>query len=334
MYQLLPRLIAKPLIWRPLTTIRFALRKGQQLRRRNDQSNREILSLLTNDLDGGISKRLEQHLMPVTAVTIGELIDFKKVVELLRPYKFTEVIPDEVINVNINQTTDLMVLSNGTLVGWNLSEEIIIHNYGQKLAEAVEHPYVPEADSMDWIGITNVDPKALYLKGEIFVVGENDLAQATVEKAAFAIGFSRLTRLSILENALDRCLGTAKNASKFLASGTIVTNEESVLKLTGRLFQLRAQLNLYLELIETPDMYWEEPLLELIYTLVSRALDINPRIAILNRKLDYATDEQRAFLLVLNEKKSTRLEWIIILLITVEVVFELRQFWLEYKRSD
>lgn len=90
-------------------------------------------------------------------------------------------------------------------------------------------------------------------------------------------------------------------------------------------------MNLYSELIETPDLYWSEPFLEKIYNNVSKILDINSRISIMNRKLDYATEEQRAFLSVLNEKKSTRLEWIIILLIMVEVVFEIHHYYERYE---
>lgn len=315
--------------------IRRASKKLAQhhLRRRPDpRSAILLLKLLPKDNDVTIPKQIEKLLKPVTAVTIGELIDLKRAAEAFKCYKYEEIIPDEVINVNINQLTDLMVLSNGTLVGWNLSEEIIVHNYAKKLAPAIDELYVPEADVMDWIGVTG-DADGLYVQGEILVVDEDNVNQALLEKAAFAIGFLRSTRLSILENALDKYLQRAKDQSRFLATGKIMTTEHQLLQLTGKLFQLRAKLNLYLELIETPDLYWEEPLLERIYTSVSRALDINPRISILNRKLDYATDELRAFLLVLNEKKSTRLEWIIILLITVEVIFELRQFWLEYHQT-
>lgn len=315
--------------------VRWASKKLAQhhLRRRPDpRSTILLLKLLPKDNDVTIPKQVEKLLMPVTAVTIGELINLRQAAQEFKCYNYEEVIPDEVINININQLTDLMVLSNGTLVGWNLNEEIIVQNYAKKLGSAIDESYVPEADVMDWIGITG-ESDGLYLKGEVLVVAEDNADQALLEKAAFAIGFLRSTRLSILENALDQYLLRAKDQSRYLATGKIKTTEHQLLQLTGKLFQLRAKLNLYLELIETPDLYWEEPLLERIYTSVSRALDINPRISILNRKLDYATDELRAFLLVLNEKKSTRLEWIIILLITVEVVFELRQFWLEYQHS-
>ena len=72
-------------------------------------------------------------------------------------------------------------------------------------------------------------------------------------------------------------------------------------------------------------------MLEKIHNNASKILDINLRISIMNRKLDYATEEQRAFLSVLNEKKSTRLECIIILLIMVEVVFEIHHFYEKYE---
>jgi uncharacterized Rmd1/YagE family protein len=201
---------------------------------------------------------------------------------------------------------------------------------------AVNEIYPPESDEMFWVELDKLPASPYnhgnsYLQGEILVIQGQNANKKLLDKAAFAIGLSRSTRLSILENALELHLQLTKQNSLGLSKGIINTTEHNLLKLTGRLFLLRGKLNLYSELIEIPDLYWEEPTLEKIYYSVSKVLDINSRITILNRKLDYATDEQRAFLSVLNEKKSTRLEWIIIILIMVEVGFESFHFYERYK---
>ncbi|CAN3365555.1 MIOREX complex component 10 [Diutina catenulata] len=305
------QLVRVPLRWASRKT------KASHSLRRSPKQDHYLLDLLPHNGEHEVPKQLEQHLSTVTSVTIGEQIDFRRATASLRNYQVSEVIPDEVLNININASTNLMVLSNGTLVGWNLDEDIIINNYASRLKPAVDESYVPETDAIDWLDVKGDGPS--YLQGEILVTQNNDLR----EKAAFAIGFSRSTRLAILENALDRYLERTKMTLNH-------RSEKSSLELTEKLYRLRAKLNLHSELIETPDLYWEEPQLEKIYSSISRALDINPRISILNRKLDYATDEQRAYLSVLNEQKSTRLEWIIIWLITIEVGFELFHFYERY----
>ncbi|KAG7193993.1 uncharacterized protein KQ657_005192 [Scheffersomyces spartinae] len=233
---------------------------------------------------------------------------------------------------------ELMVLLNGSVVGWGhpkvsekqILEDPLVEHLKRGTGFELSEPYETiESDELDYVELNEV-PKlsssssSSYLQGEVFVVQGIDTTQRNLDKAAFAMGFSRSTRLAILENALDKHLQSTRANSERMSRGMkIDTNEGELLRLTGRLFLLRGKLNLYSELIEVPDLYWTEPTLEVIYEDVSKILDISTRISILNRKLDYATDEQRAFLGVLNEKKGTRLEWIIIILITVEVGFEI-----------
>ena len=318
-------------------------RIGAQKLRRTDpafqnESASYILSLLDRNKESQTSKTLENYLSIVTSVTVGDAINFDKVVDAIQlEYKYEVIVPDEVINIEVS-SKNLMVLSNGTLVGWDFTEDEIINKLLPKIEDAVESKFSDfESEELDWIGLTHLPKEPLnngnsYLHGEILVVQGNNPDKRLLDMAAFAIGLSRSTRLSILEAQLDEFLTFTRKNSEILSSGKrIPSTEQELLRITGRLFLLRGKLNLYSELIETPDLYWSEPFLEKIYNNVSKILDINSRISIMNRKLDYATEEQRAFLSVLNEKKSTRLEWIIILLIMVEVVFEIHHYYERYE---
>ncbi|EMG50405.1 MRX10 MIOREX complex component 10 [Candida maltosa Xu316] len=315
---------------------------AQKLRRADDstfqhESTSYILSLLNkNDQENVSPKLLEKYLSIVTSVTVGDSIDFEKLIPGIKGYEFQIVIPDEVINIS-NSTSNLMILSNGTLVGWNLTEEEISH-YLPILEDSIVNKFDSfESEEIDWIELKELPEQPLnkgssYLHGEVMVVQGPTPEKRLLDMAAFAIGLSRSTRLSILETQLDEYLELTKNNSEHLAEGkAITTKEHEFLKITGQLFLLRGKLNLYSELIDTPDLYWSEPTLEKIYYSISKVLDINSRISILNRKLDYSTEEQRAFLSVLNEKKSTRLEWIIIWLILIEVCFETFHFYEKYE---
>ncbi|KAI5952878.1 hypothetical protein KGF54_003745 [Candida jiufengensis] len=317
---------------------------GAQKLRRTDpkfqnESTSYILSLLNeNNRDDEKTKTLESHLSIVTSVTVGDSINFDKIQDDLNSKHNCEIIvPEEVINIYVSPISNLMVLSNGTLVGWNLSEDKIIDKFLPNIVNSINSKYSEyESEEIDWIELKQLPEQPLnngssYLHGEILVVQGLNPDKRLLDMAAFAIGLSRSTRLSILENQLDEFLTLTRNNSEILSLGKRITaTEHDLLRITGRLFLLRGKLNLYSELIETPDLYWSEPDLEKIYNSVSKILDINSRISIMNRKLDYATEEQRAFLSVLNEKKSTRLEWIIILLIMIEVGFESFHFYEKY----
>ncbi|KAK6200358.1 uncharacterized protein RJT21DRAFT_43399 [Scheffersomyces amazonensis] len=306
------------------------------------ESTNYILSLLNKNTDVNPSETLEKYLSIVTSVTIGDGIEFGKLIPTLNRLEYTVIIPDEVIAVRYLDR-ELMILSNGTLVGWDLTEENIYQYLfeNSNLRNSIIEKYDEyESEEMDWIELKSLPEKPLnngnsYLQGEIMVVQGETEQKRTIDRAAFAIGLSRSTRLSILEMQFEDHLTITKKNAEFLSKGNkIVMSESDFLKLTGKLFLIRGKLNLYSELIETPDLYWSEPTLERIYNAISKILDIQSRIAILNRKLDYATEEQREFLSVLNEKKGTRLEWIIIILIMVEVGFESFHFYEKYRDSN
>ena len=104
------------------------------------------------------------------------------------------------------------------------------------------------------------------------------------------------------------------------------------LQKTGQLLSIRAQLNLYSELTDSlPDLFWDtrhELGLEGYYDQVARALDTNIRIKTLNDKINYAQEIASILRQHLTEQHGVRLEWIIILLIMVEVGFNI---WGEIK---
>ena len=82
-------------------------------------------------------------------------------------------------------------------------------------------------------------------------------------------------------------------------------------------------LNLNSDLLDTPDMYWSAPQLEELYGRISRVFDNRSRVAVLNKKLDYASELANVLSSYLNEQHSFKLEWGIIVLITVEVASDI-----------
>ena len=61
------------------------------------------------------------------------------------------------------------------------------------------------------------------------------------------------------------------------------------------------------QLLETPDFYWSEAKLEELYHMMSRTLDVNHRISILNKKLDYANELVGVLRGHLSEKHTNKL---------------------------
>lgn len=73
--------------------------------------------------------------------------------------------------------------------------------------------------------------------------------------------------------------------------------------------------------------------MENYYEQVGRALDVGVRIKVLNEKMDYAVEIAAVLRERLSEKHSTELEWMIIVLIMIEVAFGMFHLWSEWRES-
>lgn len=81
-----------------------------------------------------------------------------------------------------------------------------------------------------------------------------------------------------------------------------------------------------------PDLFWDSRHdlgLEGYYDQVGKALDVGVRIKTLNQKMDYAQEIASILRETLSHKHSSSLEWIIIVLIAVEICLTLRREWKE-----
>lgn len=160
------------------------------------------------------------------------------------------------------------------------------------------------------------------------------MVDKTLVKIAFSSGLARSTKLAVLETMLSKYFESTRSIPTLLSKGSRLPFRRSfILQKTGELLSLRAQLNHYSELTDSlPDLFWDSRHdlgLEGYYDQVGKALDIGVRIRALNQKMDYAQEIAGVLRETLSEKHSTWLEWIIIVLIAVEVGFELRRLWKE-----
>lgn len=271
-------------------------------------------------------------LQPVTTLTACENYDLNGILDRKTQLGVQVLIPNEILFFKYNDSHDVLILENGTIVGWGIDEQTMENKILPLFKESMITTYEsPESEDMDFLEINTADEQTSMMITETIIINTNDKDQSLLDKAAFSSGLSRSTRLAILENALERHILLTRKITEGISVGKkLSVSQKDLLRLTGRLYLLRGKLNLYSELIEIPDLYWSEPKLEGIYKVVSSILDISPRISILNKKLDYATDESQALMQTLTEEKGTRLEWIIIYLIMIEVCFESFHFYERY----
>ncbi|XP_020483507.2 required for meiotic nuclear division protein 1 homolog [Labrus bergylta] len=213
----------------------------------------------------------------------------------------------------------------GSVVFWNVEEKTM--KQVMRLLERHEiQPY--EVALVHWeneeINYAVVDGNTKLERGNIFLSDKMDQPEAVLEKFAFSNALCLSVKLAIWEVSLDNFVESIQSIPETLKSGKRVKlSSAEVMKKIGELFTLRHCINLRSDLLLTPDFYWDRENLEKLYDKTCQFLSINRRVNVVNEKLEHCsqlTDLMRSHL---SEKHSLRLEWMIVILITIEVMFEL-----------
>ena len=143
-------------------------------------------------------------------------------------------------------------------------------------------------------------------------------------KIAVATTLAQNIKLIEFEEKIEATIQeNSKIPMELSKSGQISLNKKETAKKIGELFLVKSRTNLHYDLLDTPEFFWEYPQYESYYDKIAKYLDIKSRVEVLNKKveviqelLDMLSNEQ-------NHRYSSFLEWIIIVLIAVEIVMGL-----------
>ncbi len=242
---------------------------------------------------------------------------------------------------------DIFVFPSGTVVSWALPEGFTSFLATRTLLPAAEGAHIDNLETEDMEYVEDAQRENSSIQGDTIVLGTkpsdgtpesqsggHQSVDTVLTKVAFSSGLARSTKLAVLETLLASYFESTRTIPTLLSQGSrLPYTRDFILRKTGQLLSVRAQLNLYSELTDSlPDLFWDsrhELGLEGYYEQVGRALDVGIRIKLLNEKMDYAQEIASVLRERLSETHGLRLEWIIILLIAVEVGFEVLRLWKE-----
>ena len=272
-------------------------------------------------------------------------------------------------NQTREEVGDVFIFPSGTLVAWALPEGTVSFLASRTLLPAAENAHLDQLETEHLEYLEDPNRENSSIKGDTIILGTRiptstshnvsntitgegtsrsstssahaqELQRQNVDtvlaKIAFSSGLARSTKLAVLESLLSNYFESTRTIPTMLSRGSRLPFTRSfILRKTGQLLSVRAQLNLYSELTDSlPDLFWDsrhELGLEGYYDQVGRALDVGVRIKVLNEKMDYAQEIASVLRERLSEKHGLVLEWTIIALIAVEVGFEVLRLWKERK---
>jgi len=293
---------------------------------------------------------------------------FPQVVHIEVPITATKSLPPN-SDTTKSPPGDVFIFPSGALVAWDVPEEPMTALASKTLLPAAVNPHLDRLETEDLEYLEDATRENSSIRGDTIILGtrrkdlqtdydysssvlDNDRSQPLSEspqagrdvntvfaKIAFSSGLARSTKLAVLESLLSEYFESTRSIPTMLSHGSGRPFTRSfVLRKTGQLLGIRAQLNLYSELTDSlPDLFWDirhELGLERSYDQVGRALDVGVRIKTLNEKMDYSQEIASILRAQLSEQHGNRLEWIIIALITIEVGFEIRRILKEWNENE
>ncbi|MDO6719279.1 RMD1 family protein [Psychrosphaera sp. 1_MG-2023] len=122
------------------------------------------------------------------------------------------------------------------------------------------------------------------------------------------------------QNAQNTIVNHSHLPETLAKSGKIALSRKHIAKIRGMLFRTKSDIILHYGLLDTPEFFWEYPEYEHIYNALAKYMDIHPRVELLSKKLETIHE---LFEMLADEQKhqhSSFLEWIIIILIAIEIV--------------
>ena len=164
-----------------------------------------------------------------------------------------------------------------------------------------------------------------YEYGDVIAIKEDLITlqnKNILKKLAISHGIAQSVKLSIFEQLIQKTIGVTKDLPAELAhKGKISLSRKEISQKIGELFMKRSFINLHLEILDVPEFFWDYPELEPFYRKSAQYLDIGRRGDALNKRLGVINELFGILSGELNHQHSSRLEWIIIVLILIEVIF-------------
>ncbi|KAJ4473120.1 DUF155-domain-containing protein [Lentinula aciculospora] len=145
-------------------------------------------------------------------------------------------------------------------------------------------------------------------------------------KLSIAHALAQSTLLAHFESNAQRVLSSPQTLAipqQLADKGALQLKRREALKLTGRLFTLRRDVNLVSNVLDVPELFWSEASLKELYDAVREYMEISGRVQVLNEKLGMASDFLEAIHDHLNNSAMERITWIVIWLIVVAILVEL-----------
>ncbi|KAH7375887.1 sporulation protein RMD8 [Plectosphaerella cucumerina] len=151
-------------------------------------------------------------------------------------------------------------------------------------------------------------------------------------KLTISHSIAQSTLLCLFEERMSQTMLSAQDVPKRLAlTGELNMTRTEIVKILGRLFTSRVDINLSSNILDVPNFFWDsEPTLHPLYVAIREYLEIDPRIKVLNERCRVFLDLAEILSDSVADAKMSYITWIVIILIAVSIVVTVTEVGLRF----
>ncbi|ORZ36281.1 hypothetical protein BCR44DRAFT_27973 [Catenaria anguillulae PL171] len=154
----------------------------------------------------------------------------------------------------------------------------------------------------------------------------NYMAKLTISHA-----IAQSTKLTLFEGLMEETISATKHIPQTMAmTGKVPMSRTAITKKIGQLFIMRINVNLISNVLDVPEVFWSEPALEPLYQAIRSYLEITQRVELLNQRVSVISDLLDMLKEHLTSTHGEQLEWIVIILIGMEIVIGIITILFDY----
>ncbi|WP_428223383.1 RMD1 family protein [Flavobacterium sp.] len=249
----------------------------------------------------------------IIAVQLAEIIDVKRVRKAVdrtnKSYASSEFF------FQVEPHKFLYMLDYGVVVFANFSKEEEIE-WIAKIQEFLENPIDLRLKEKYFIEIQE-GAQTLEVRNNVVVLPEMNVQALRI----IMLNVAQSVALEYYEISTGRLISSTKEYILQLEHfGKIHISKKNLLKYIGQVLNVKNSIVDNLYILDDPNAVWENERLDILNKKLKSNFEILPRFKDLDYRLSIVENNLKLFTEVLNVKESSRLEWIIVLLITFEII--------------
>lgn len=186
----------------------------------------------------------------------------------------------------------------------------------EAIAEQIEGRFERVEDEMFEIRVTPDATEGVDASG---VLSLKSAPVETLQVVAHVLAKSVV--LARHEARIARVFDNIEELAKSLSQGKIPTRRDTLLRQIGDSLQILAQTVGQAEIAEKPELTWSNSALDRLYEHLALEFELRERDVALSRKLQIIGDSAETYLNLIYSRQSIRVEWYIVFLIVIEIVF-------------